>query len=188
MGYFEQLLYNHTEKCLTVALFSSRLTRSPNRRFKLTIEDTLWGPLLSGLRLPDCTSLCTACPLLAEGFLQQLGTRGGGGGKRGSSVMKGVSREKLRETTSKDVDGIDLALSGFPSKITFQTSATRRWPQPAKLATPKPIPCLSGPAAKSPAVSRSLHIIQAVTDVSSLGLAMTVLPAAMAGATFQVSK
>ena len=75
MGYFEQLLYNHTQKCLTVALFSSRLTRSPNR-FKLTIEDTLWGPLLSGLRLPDCTSLCTACPLLAEGFLRQRGTRG----------------------------------------------------------------------------------------------------------------
>lgn len=184
MGYFEQLLFNHTKKCLTVALFSSRLTRSPNRRFKLTIEDTLWGPLLSGLSLPDCTSLCTACPLLAEGFLQQLGTRA----KRGSSVMKGVSQEKLRETTSKDVDGIDFALSGFPSKITFQTSAMRRWPQPAKLATPKPIPCLSGPPAKSPAVSRSLHIIQAVTDVSSLGLAMTVLPAAMAGATFQVSK
>lgn len=40
----------------------------------------------------------------------------------------------------------------------------------------------------TPALSRSLHIIHAVTDVSSLGLAITVLPAAIAGAIFQVSK
>lgn len=39
-----------------------------------------------------------------------------------------------------------------------------------------------------PALLRSLHIIQAVTDVISLGLAMTVFPHAIAGAIFQVSK
>lgn len=39
-----------------------------------------------------------------------------------------------------------------------------------------------------PAFSRSLHIIQAVTDVISLGLATTVFPHAMAGAIFQVNK
>lgn len=39
-----------------------------------------------------------------------------------------------------------------------------------------------------PACCISLHIIQAVTDVISLGLATTVLPAAMPGAIFQVSR
>lgn len=39
-----------------------------------------------------------------------------------------------------------------------------------------------------PAFSKSLHIIQAVTDVISLGLATTVFPHAMAGAIFQVNK
>lgn len=39
-----------------------------------------------------------------------------------------------------------------------------------------------------PACSISLHSIQAVTEVISLGLATTVFPAAMAGAIFQVSR
>lgn len=39
-----------------------------------------------------------------------------------------------------------------------------------------------------PACCNSLHIIQAVTEVISLGLATTVLPAARAGAIFQVSR
>lgn len=39
-----------------------------------------------------------------------------------------------------------------------------------------------------PAFSKSLHIIQAVTDVISLGLATTVFPHAIAGAIFQVNK
>lgn len=39
-----------------------------------------------------------------------------------------------------------------------------------------------------PAFSKSLHIIQAVTDVISLGLATTVFPHAMAGTIFQVNK
>lgn len=39
-----------------------------------------------------------------------------------------------------------------------------------------------------PACSSSLHSIQAVTEVISLGLATTVFPAAMAGAIFQVSR
>lgn len=39
-----------------------------------------------------------------------------------------------------------------------------------------------------PACCINLHIIQAVTEVISLGLATTVLPAAMAGAIFQVSR
>lgn len=39
-----------------------------------------------------------------------------------------------------------------------------------------------------PALLRSLHIIQAVTDVISLGFAITVFPQARAGAIFQVSK
>lgn len=39
-----------------------------------------------------------------------------------------------------------------------------------------------------PACCISLHSIQAVTEVISLGLATTVFPAAMAGAIFQVSR
>lgn len=39
-----------------------------------------------------------------------------------------------------------------------------------------------------PACCKNLHIIQAVTEVISLGLATTVLPAARAGAIFQVSR
>lgn len=39
-----------------------------------------------------------------------------------------------------------------------------------------------------PACCMSLHSIQAVTEVISLGLATTVFPAAMAGAIFQVSR
>lgn len=40
----------------------------------------------------------------------------------------------------------------------------------------------------SPASSSSLHIIQAVTEVISLGLATTVFPVATAGAIFQVRR
>lgn len=39
-----------------------------------------------------------------------------------------------------------------------------------------------------PAFSNSLHIIHAVTEVISLGLATTVLPVAIAGAIFHVSR
>lgn len=47
--------------------------------------------------------------------------------------------------------------------------------------------CIMG-AGVLPACCISLHIIQAVTDVISLGFATTVFPAAMAGAIFQVSR
>ena len=64
------------------------------------------------------------------------------------------------------------------------------WCQPREHA---PFPCTKGAGAwmlraRVPAFSRSLHIIHAVTEVSSLGLAITVLPAATAGAIFQVSR
>lgn len=52
-------------------------------------------------------------------------------------------------------------------------------------SSPVPPPC---PHTLLPALSKSLHNIHAVTDVSSLGLAITVFPAAMAGAIFQVSR
>lgn len=80
-------------------------------------------------------------------------------------------------------------LSRFLSKITFQMSVTLRWPKPTKHTSPKPTACPPlNPISQLPAFSRSLHIIHAVTEVSSLGLAITVLPAAIAGASFQVSK
>jgi len=47
--------------------------------------------------------------------------------------------------------------------------------------------CIVG-AGVLPACSINLHIIQAVTEVISLGLATTVLPVAIAGAIFQVRR
>lgn len=67
------------------------------------------------------------------------------------------------------------ALSDFCNKNGAQTSSSTLFPLPSMLRD-------------SPAFSKSLHIIQAVTDVISLGLATTVFPHAMAGAIFQVNK
>lgn len=69
----------------------------------------------------------------------------------------------------------------------FLISATKKKKKGAQVSISTPFP-LPSTLWDLPAFSKSLHIIQAVTDVISLGLATTVFPHAMAGAIFQVNK
>lgn len=101
--------------------------------------------------------------------------------------VKGISQKRLRERKTQDVTGTNFG-EQISSQNNFSHVRDAVAAETHKTCNPEASPAPLQRHRSLPAFSRSLHIIHAVTDVSSLGLAITVLPAARAGATFQVSK
>ena len=126
------------------------------------------------------------CPLLrkAERTTVSSSFSRGASAKTRVGFLPPSSSETLRRRAAQAF-AMAVPTAVLPVKLIAATSgcSTRAWPADG----PRPWTMLSTPAGK-PISRASSPSIQAVTGVTSLGLPTTQLPAARAGASFQVNR